>query len=194
MCSLNGTTLIIVGTNKFLNPQQINFGEVSLAGGSFESIDAYSKLSSAIEKNILVQCQFSMAGQTHNILPYIYEQNGDICSFAYIASGISFKITIKSNNTYTVDMYTDFLPIYSTLQVSGIESIPVNSSITTSINSLTDKNTTITSIKPSVAGVIVSAPYFDETDSCYKTTIFNATTSAVSGLTLTIDYYTLTQD
>lgn len=85
-------------------------------------------------------------------------------------------------------------PKYNTLQVSGIESITVNSSLTTSIQSLTDKNTTITSIKPSVAGVIVSAPYFDETDNCYKTTIFNATTSAVSDLTLTIDYYTLTQD
>ena len=194
MCSLNGTTFTIVGTNKFLNPQQINFGEVSLAGGSFESIDAYSKLSSAIEKNILVQCQFSMAGQTYNILPYIYEQNGDICSFAYINAGISFIIKIKNDDTYTVDMYTDFLPTYSTLQVSGIESIAVNSSITTSIQSLTNKNTIITSIKPSVAGVIISAPYFDETDSCYKTTIFNATTSAVSDLTLTIDYCRLIKD
>ena len=194
MCSLNGTLLTIVGTNKILNPQQINFGEVSLTGGSFESIDAYSKLSSAIEKNFLVQCQFSMAGQTYNILPYIYEQNDEICCFAYISAGISIRIRIKSDNTYTVETHTDFLPIYNTLQVSGIESIAVNSSLTTSIQSLTDKNTTITSIKPSVAGVIVSAPYFDETDNCYKTTIFNATTSAVSDLTLTIDYYTLIQD
>ena len=194
MCSLNGTTFIIVGTNKFLNLQQINFGEVSLTGGSFESIDAYNKLSSVIENNFLVQCQFSLAGSKYNILPYIYEQNGDICSFAYISSGISFKITIKSNNTYTVDMYTDFLPIYNTLQVSGIESIAANSSITTSLGSITDKNTIITSIKPSIAGVIISTPYFDDGDGHYKTIIFNSTTSEVSGLTLTVDYCRLIKD
>ncbi|MBO8428288.1 MAG: hypothetical protein IAC58_07080 [Firmicutes bacterium] len=172
----------------------IYFGNISMSGGQLQYY-TYWRLRNCVNENYPIYANFTYNGSSFNILPYIYDAgNDEICIFAYISAGISLTVIVKSDNTYIVQTHTDFLPIYSTLQVSGIESIPVNSSITTSINSLTDKNTTITSIKPSVAGVIVSAPYFDETDSCYKTTIFNATTSAVSGLTLTIDYYTLTQD
>ena len=174
----------------------IDFGEVSLSGGSFVITDAkYEQLEFFLENNTLVQCKLSINGDAYNILPYIYKSKEDeISVFGYIAAGIGLTTKIKSDNTYTLETHTDLLPVYRTLQVSGIESIAVNSSLTTSIQSLTDKNTTITSIKPSVAGVIVSAPYYDETEHCYKTTIFNATTSAVSDLTLTIDYYTLIQD
>lgn len=105
--------------------------------------------------------------------------------------GYELKIValIISYDTYLIIENPFLTPFYNTLQVNNTESISVNSSITISIQSLTDRNTTITSIKPSVDGVIVSAPYYDETTSCYKATIFNATQSAVNDLILTIDYY-----
>lgn len=174
----------------------IDFGEVSLSGGSFVITDAkYEQLEFFLENNTLVQCQFTFDERNFILLPAIYKNvDNEIILFGSIEDGIYFKLIVKSDNTYTIKIHTDLLPVYKTLQVSGIESIAVNSSLTTSIQLLTDRYTTITSIKPSVAGVIVSAPYFDDTVGCYKTTIFNATTSAVSDLTLTVDYYTLTQD
>ena len=176
----------------------ISADDMSWENGSFGRYEpVFSALQSASDRGCLIQfaMNFNDTTKIYTIISNVYGSYRDgYTIYGYIEYGKRILIRVKNDNTYTVETHTDFLPTYNTLQVSGIESIAINSSITTSIQSLTDKNTIITSIKPSVAGVIVSAPYYDETDSCYKTTIFNSTTSEVSDLTLTIDYYTLTQD
>lgn len=74
------------------------------------------------------------------------------------------------------------------LQVNGIESIPVGSSITTEILSL-PQNAIVKSIKPSVEGVLVGFPYWDST--MWKITLYNMSQSSVSDLTLDITYDTV---
>lgn len=170
----------------------IDLGDISDTSGTIE--DIYIQIDSAFKSNYMICMYASILNMDVYFCPLIISRTNMYLLYFYIEDSI-IQVVIGSDNNFTTNTIKFAQePNYNTLQVSGIESIPVNSSLTTSIQSLTDKNTTITSIKPSVAGVIVSAPYFDETDNCYKTTIFNATTSAVSDLTLTIDYYTLIQD
>lgn len=193
ICSISGTGLTIVGTNKFLNSQLIDLGTLSLSGGTISGI--YDKIKSAFDSDMLIYFTANIGSKITGV-PTISENISEhyFACIINLTPTISYELIFNSDDTYRVIVVNGTMPVYNTLQVSGIESIAVNSSITTSIQSLTDKNTIITSIKPSVAGVIVSAPYYDETDSCYKTTILNATTSAVSDLTLTIDYCRLIKD
>lgn len=191
---LNGQTYISLKNT----PRLIKFTATSLEKGSLLELDNVFDLLflmtlTEINYASITYSQDGQPDQVYNTPMFLYERDSSYVFLLQFYTKI-FVCTIGGYGLSIIDYLPLIKTIYNTLQVSGIESIAVNSSITTSIQSLTGKNTTITSIKPSVAGVIVSAPYFDETDNCYKTTIFNATTSAVSDLTLTIDYYTLTQD
>ena len=182
-------TIILPEIQSIINNVLIDLGTISGTSGTLTG--AYKKIDRAFKDKKSLYMYFSMGDGTFFVSPNIISISVAYLVYIFVNNQIMF-LTITNSDVYTLVSSNIFFPTYDTLQVNGIESIPVNSSITTSINSLTDKNTTINSIKPSVAGVIVSAPYFDGGN--YKVNIFNATQSEVSGLTLTIDYYTLTQD
>ena len=76
-----------------------------------------------------------------------------------------------------------------TLQVDGIESIPVSSMATVAIQSLTNKNINIISIAPSNESVLISHPWFDGSN--WKLNIYNLSQSSVTDLVLNIDFITI---